>query len=220
MDIAKRAGRLAGLYSGLVMLPHTVFALPFALTAVVLASYGTEVGLSTLGLVIAAFTGARSAAMAFNRLIDSSLDARNPRTRHRHLPVGNISRLGAWLFVLGSVAVFETAAFFLGPLPFLLSPVALMVIFLYSYTKYFTSASHLVLGLALSIAPVGAYIAVTGAFSTGIFVLAAAVMFWVAGFDIIYSLQDERFDREHRLFSLPARLGAAGALRVSRLCHL
>ncbi|HUU26849.1 MAG TPA: UbiA-like polyprenyltransferase [archaeon] len=215
-----RAGRLAHSFSGLVMLPHTLFALPFALTAIVLASYETPVGLETIGLIVLAFTGARSAAMAFNRLLDHRIDARNPRTRHRHLPTGKLSRFQVWSFVLGSVVVFEAAAYFLGPLPFALSPVALAVIFFYSYTKFFTTASHWVLGLALSIAPVGAYIAVSGKFSPGVLILAGAVVFWVAGFDIIYALQDESFDLKHGLFSLPAGLGSAGALIVSRICHL
>jgi len=210
----------AGLFSGLVMLPHTLFALPFALTAVVLASYRTAVDLVTLLLIVVAFTGARSAAMGFNRLIDQSVDAANPRTRGRHLPAGRLTRSQAALFVLGSVAAFEIAAWALGRLPFALSPVALALVFFYSYTKYFTSISHLVLGLCLSIAPVGAYIAVTGSFYLGIFVLAAAVVFWVAGFDIIYSLQDEQFDRRSGLFSLPAKLGASRALTLSRVFHL
>ena len=212
--------RKAGLYSGLVMLPHTLFAMPFALTAVVLASYETEVSLSTLVLIGLAFTGARSAAMGFNRLLDLKVDTANPRTRDRHLPSGRLTRLQAALFVAGSILLFELSAWLLGSLPFILSPVALAVVFFYSYTKYFTAASHLVLGLALSIAPVGAYIAVTDSFSIGVLVLAAAVVFWVAGFDTIYSLQDEKFDREHGLFSLPALFGSARALLLSRIFHL
>jgi len=216
----RRLGKVAALFSALVMLPHTIFALPFALTAVVLASYDTPVGLDTLLLVVVAFTGARCAAMAFNRLLDHRVDAANPRTRHRLLPAGRLSRIQVVFFILISVAVFELAAYLLGELPFLLSPVALGVVFAYSYTKYYTSLSHLMLGVALSIAPVGAYIAVTGEIATGIIVLAGAVIFWVAGFDIIYALQDEEFDRAHGLFSLPAKLGARGALRLSRFCHL
>ncbi len=212
-------GRL-GLYSRLVMLPHTVFALPFALTAVVLASYQHSVTPAKILLIVVAFTGARSAAMGFNRLIDHGVDSRNPRTRRRPLPAGKLSRGQAWLFVAGSVAVFELAAWLLGRLPLLLSPLALVVVLLYSLTKFFTSLSHLVLGLALSIAPVGAWIAVTGGFGAGVIVLAGAVLCWVAGFDVIYSLQDERFDRGEGLHSIPARLGAHGALWVSRGLHL
>ncbi len=212
-------GRL-GLYSRLVMLPHTVFALPFALTAVVLASYRHSVTPAKILLIVVAFTGARSAAMGFNRLIDHGVDSRNPRTRGRPLPAGRLSRGQAWLFVAVSVAVFELAAWLLGPLPLLLSPLALVVVLLYSLTKFFTSLSHLVLGLALSIAPVGAWIAVTGGFGAGVIVLAAAVLCWVAGFDVIYSLQDERFDRGEGLHSIPARLGAHGALWVSRGLHV
>ncbi len=213
------AGKL-GLYSKLVMLPHTVFALPFALTAVVLASYAYRVTVSEILLIIAAFTGARSAAMGFNRLIDHGVDSRNPRTQARPLPAGKLRRWQAWLFVVVSVAVFELAAWLLGPLPLLLSPLALAVVLLYSVTKFFTAASHLVLGLALSIAPVGAWIAVTGQFGAGVIVLAGAVLCWVAGFDVIYSLQDEQFDRDEGLHSIPARLGARGALWVSRALHL
>ena len=213
-------GRRVSEFSSLVTLPHTAFALPFALTAVVLASYETRLEFVSLVLVVAAFTGARSAAMAFNRLVDHRLDRENPRTRTRHLPAGKMTRSRVWLFVAFSVAIFEAAAYLLGPLCFVLSPVALAIIFFYSYTKFFTSSTHLVLGLALSIAPVGAYIAVTGKLSLGILVLALAVVFWVAGFDIIYSLQDEEFDRKQGLFSLPARLGKKNALLISRICHL
>ncbi|MEA2063006.1 MAG: 4-hydroxybenzoate octaprenyltransferase, partial [Gemmatimonadota bacterium] len=182
-------GKLSA-FSGLVMLPHTVFALPFALAAVVLASHESRITIPVLVLIVIAFTSARSAAMAFNRLVDQRLDRENPRTAGRHLPSGRLGRPVVWLFVIIAVAVFEVSAWVLGPLCFALSPVAVAVVFLYSYTKYFTSASHLVLGLALSIAPVGAYIAVTGRVSAGILLLALAVAFWVAGFDIIYSLQD------------------------------
>jgi 4-hydroxybenzoate polyprenyltransferase len=216
----KGPGRLLADFSSLVVLPHTVFALPFALTAVVLASYHTRIELVTLLLIVAAATGARSAAMAFNRLVDHRVDRENPRTRNRHLPSGRMTRAQVWLFIAFSVAVFETAAWLLGPLCFILSPAALAVILLYSYTKYFTSASHLVLGLALSIAPAGAYIAVTGALPVGIMFLSLAVVFWVAGFDIIYSLQDEQFDRERGIRSIPARLGRKNALLLSRIFHL
>ncbi len=187
---------MGGLYSGLVMLPHTLFALPFALTAVVLASYATPVAGRTILLIVLAFTGARTAAMAFNRLVDQRVDGNNPRTSHRHLPAGLVSRAQVWLLVAVAVALFELAAWALGSLPFILSPAALAVVLAYSFTKYFTALSHWALGLALSIAPVGAYIAVTGRFApTGILLLAGAVVLWVAGFDIIYSLQDEQFDR-------------------------
>ncbi|MCE5272374.1 putative 4-hydroxybenzoate polyprenyltransferase [bacterium] len=211
---------LAADFSGLVMLPHTLFALPFALTAVVLASYSADVTWLKVLLIVTAFTGARSAAMAFNRLIDQRVDSANPRTRGRHLPAGRLSRWQVWLFVAAAVGVFEVSAALLGKLCLALSPIALAVIFAYSWTKYFTAASHLVLGLALSIAPVGAFIAVTGTLTFGVLMLALAVVLWVAGFDIIYSLQDEAFDREQGLFSVPARLGAARALWLSRALHL
>jgi 4-hydroxybenzoate polyprenyltransferase len=216
--LTERPGKI-GLFSTLVMLPHTVFALPFALTAVVLASYEYSVTLTKVLLIVAAFTGARSAAMGFNRLIDHRVDARNPRTRGRPLPAGKLSRLEAWLFVAGAVTVFEIAAWLLGPLPLLLSPLALLVVLAYSLTKFFTSLSHVVLGLALSIAPAGAWIAITGGFGTGVAVLAGAVICWVAGFDVIYSMQDEHFDRGEGLHSIPARLGAVRALWISRGLH-
>lgn len=219
-DRAQGTGGKVGLYSTLVMLPHTVFALPFALTAIVLASYSSSVTTVKILLIVVAFTGARSAAMGFNRLIDHRVDAQNPRTQGRPLPAGKLSRLEAWLFVAGSVAVFELAAWLLGPLPLLLSPVALVIVLAYSITKFITAFSHVVLGLALSIAPVGAWIAVTGEFGAGVLVLAGAVVCWVAGFDVIYSLQDEHFDREAGLHSIPASLGTGGALWVSRALHL
>jgi 4-hydroxybenzoate polyprenyltransferase len=163
--------------------------------------------------------GARSAAMAFNRLVDADIDARNPRTAKRHIPAGLLSSSFGWGFVAISSLVFILAARELNTLCFRLAPVALGIVFLYSFTKRFTSLSHLVLGFALGMAPAAAWIAIRGSLDARILWLTAAVMFWTAGFDIIYSCQDYEFDLDAGLFSLPKRLGVAGALLVARLFH-
>jgi 4-hydroxybenzoate polyprenyltransferase len=170
--------------------------------------------------MVVAMVGARSAAMAFNRLIDADLDARNPRTAGRHLPAGLLSKSFAWGFVALSMLVFLVAARALNALCFLLGPVALGVIFFYSFTKRFTSFSHLVLGFALGIAPAAAWIAILGSLDPRILWLTAAVTFWTAGFDIIYACQDYEFDGREGLFSLPRRFGIAGALWIARFFHL
>jgi 4-hydroxybenzoate polyprenyltransferase len=164
--------------------------------------------------------GARSAAMAFNRILDADIDARNPRTRMRHIPAGILSARFAWGFVLASVLVFLLAARALNPLCLKLAPVALAVVFFYSFTKRFTTFSHLILGLSLGIAPAAAWIAVRGSLDPRILWLTAAVMFWTAGFDIIYSCQDYEFDVNAGLFSLPRRFGTARALWIARLLHV
>jgi 4-hydroxybenzoate polyprenyltransferase len=205
------AGR-ARLYSRLVYLPHTLFALPFAGVGLALASYARPPSLRILLLVLAAFTAARFAAMAFNRLADRKLDAKNPRTRGRELPTGALSAPEVTLAVGVASAVFIAAAALLNPLCLALSPVALGWVFFYSYTKHFTALSHLVLGLGLAIAPVGASIALLGDFDPRFLWLAGAVALWVAGFDTIYSLQDLDFDREWGIHSLPRRLGTSRAL--------
>jgi len=208
----------------MVKFEHSVFALPFALTGALLAirDGALEGGLlwRKLGWIVVAMVGARSAAMAFNRLIDSDIDARNPRTRLRHIPAGLLSAGFAWGFVVVSSLVFILAARELNTLCFRLAPVALGIVFAYSFTKRFTSFSHLVLGFALGIAPAAAWIAVRGSLDVRILWLTAAVAFWTAGFDIIYSCQDYEFDTDAGLFSLPRRLGVAGALLVSRLLHV
>jgi 4-hydroxybenzoate polyprenyltransferase len=163
--------------------------------------------------------GARSAAMAFNRIVDAGIDARNPRTRNRHLPAGLLSRSFAWGFVAVSTMVFLLAARALNPLCFKLAPFALAVVFFYSFTKRFTPFSHLILGFALGIAPAAAWIAIRGSLDPRILWLTAAVMFWTAGFDIIYACQDYEFDNEARLFSVPRMLGIAGALWASKVLH-
>lgn len=209
-------------YSNLVKLPHTVFALPFAGVGAVLASYRFPIRISDLLLIGLAFTSARFAAMGFNRVVDRAIDARNPRTRAREIPSGRLSVGQASAAVVLAGAVFLGSAALLNPLCLFLAPLALFWICFYSYTKRFTRFAHLVLGFALAIAPVGAYLAVAGEWSepaTALLALAGATLCWVAGFDILYSLQDMEFDRAEGLHSIPAALGSSGALGVSRLLH-
>ena len=207
----------------LVKLPHTVFALPFALVGVVLASYVAVISAADVAWVIVAFTSARFAAMAFNRIADRDIDALNPRTKAREIPAGVISVREASFAVAIASIVFLVAARQLNQLCLLLAPVALGWVFFYSYTKRFTRWSHLVLGIGLSIAPVGGYLAITGGWSRPwwtLIALALAVATWVGGFDILYSLQDVSFDRKHNLYSVPAAIGEAPAINVARLLHL
>src|SRR5687767_9960272 len=210
-------------YVNLVKLPHTVFALPFALVGVVLGSYRRPLRLSDVGWVILAFTAARFAAMGFNRIVDRDIDKQNPRTAMREIPRGVLSVSEASLAVLIMTGVFVFAAAKLNPLCLALSPVAIAWIFFYSYTKRFTSWSHLVLGWSLAIAPVGGYLAVVGAWSRPawmLLVLALAVATWVAGFDIFYSLQDIAFDKSQGLKSIPAAVGEERAILTARVLHL
>ncbi len=216
---------LAARYASFVKLPHTLFALPFAGVGAVFGSAARTDGVSvrSVAWIVVAFTAARFAAMGFNRIVDLDYDAVNPRTRLRELPTGRLTRLQASTAVVAAAALFVLAAWRLNPLCGWLAPAALAWVFLYSYTKRFTAAAHLVLGVALSIAPVGAYLAITGAWSHpwfALLVLSGAVMCWVAGFDVIYSLQDEKFDRAHGLYSIPARVGGGRALLIARLLHL
>lgn len=208
----------------MIKFEHSIFALPFALTGALLAVRDGGVGGNLLwrkiAWIVVAMVGARSAAMAFNRLVDADIDARNPRTKTRHIPAGLLSAGFSWGFVAVSSLVFILAARELNTLCFRLAPVALGIVFLYSFTKRFTSFSHLVLGFALGIAPAAAWIAIRGSLDPRILWLTAAVTFWTAGFDIIYSCQDYEFDTDAHLFSLPRRLGVAGALRVARLLHV
>ncbi len=205
-------------FLSLVVFAHTVFALPFALLSAVLAAGGAP-SLRTLGWILVAMVGARSAAMSFNRIVDRHIDAKNPRTARREIPAGVVSPAAAALFCAGSAALFVVAAAQLNRLCLWLSPVALAIVLGYSYAKRYTAAAHLVLGLSLAIAPVGAWVAVTGAFALPPVLLGLAVLFWVAGFDVIYSLQDLEFDRREGLRSIPARFGAARALQIARLFH-
>jgi 4-hydroxybenzoate polyprenyltransferase len=209
-------------YANFVKLPHTLFALPFALVGVTVASYVKEVRWIDVLWVAIAFTAARFAAMGFNRIADRDIDALNARTAARELPSGAMSVREASIAVLVACAVFIGAAWMLNPLCFALSPVALAWVLFYSYTKRFTRWAHLALGLGMAIAPVGGYLAVTGAWSRPWWVLialAAAVMSWGGGFDIFYALQDIEFDRTQGLHSLPARLGAAPAIAIARVLH-
>jgi 4-hydroxybenzoate polyprenyltransferase len=210
-------------YMNLVKLPHTIFALPFALVGVVLASYRRPLRVSDLGWVILAFTAARFAAMAFNRIVDREIDLRNPRTAMRELPRGTIGVGETWIAVAIASGLFVYSASQLNTLCLALSPLALAWVFFYSYTKRFTPWSHLVLGGSLAIAPVGGYLAVTGVWSRPwwmLIALAIGVAAWVAGFDIFYSLQDVAFDRAERLQSIPAALGEKWGIRVARLLHI
>ncbi|MBZ5610217.1 MAG: putative 4-hydroxybenzoate polyprenyltransferase [Acidobacteriia bacterium] len=208
----------------MIKFEHSVFALPFALTGALLAFRESRLDPRSLAgklmWIVAAMVGARSAAMAFNRILDRDIDARNPRTKMRHLPAGLLSSRFAWGFVVVSLLVLLLAARALNPLCFYLAPVAMAVVFFYSFTKRFTTFSHLVLGFSLGIAPTAAWIAVTGTLDPRILWLTAAVTFWTAGFDIIYSCQDYEFDCGQGLFSLPRRFGIAGALWIARVFHL
>lgn len=208
----------------MIKFEHSVFALPFALTGALLAF--RQNGFDSHGIwrqllwIVVAMVAARSAAMAFNRVIDAEIDARNPRTRMRHLPAGLLSPGFTWGFVVAASLLLFFAAFELNPLCLRLAPLALAVVFFYSYTKRFTTFSHLVLGLSLGIAPAAAWIAVRGSLDPRILLLTAAVMFWTAGFDVIYSCQDYDFDCQEGLWSVPRVLGIAAALRLARLLHL
>ena len=206
-------------YGRMIRFSHTVFALPFAFTSAALAAQRGGIRAGQALWIVVAMVGARSAAMGFNRLADHAIDARNPRTAGRELPKGVLSRGEVWVFVLGSAAALVLAAGMLNPLCLALSPVALVIVFGYSYTKRFTALSHLVLGLALAVAPVGAWLAIRGRFHPVPIVLALAVLAWVAGFDTIYACPDAELDRQQGLFSLPARLGIPGALLVARGLH-
>ena len=209
-------------HANLVRLPHTIFALPFALVGVVLASYVAPITVGDVIWVVVAFTSARFAAMGFNRIVDREIDARNPRTSSREIPSGMMSVREASMAVVIASLLFLAAAWQLNPLCLILAPLALAWVFFYSYTKRFTRWSHLVLGVGLSIAPVGGYLAVTGHWSSPwwmLIALAIAVATWVGGFDILYALQDVSFDRENGLYSVPSTFGEANALGISRVLH-
>ncbi len=216
---------LASRYASFVKLPHTLFALPFAGVGALLASYSyaERINAALVVWIVVAFTAARFAAMGFNRIADRQHDAKNPRTLLRELPSGKLTLAQAWVAVIFASLLFVFASFRLNTLCGWLSPVALAWVFFYSYTKRFTSFAHFVLGLALGIAPVGAYLAIAGEWSrpaVALLVIAAGVMCWVAGFDVIYALQDLDFDRQHGLHSIPTRLGPDRSLRTARLLHL
>lgn len=215
MQVVEKARKLLDM----IKFPHTVFALPFALTSAVIAAKGIP-DLRTLFWILVAMVGARSGAMAFNRWADAEIDALNPRTKDRHIPKGEIKKSHALIFCVVSYALLVVAAYNLNPLCFYLSPVAILVTAGYSYTKRFTWASHLILGLALSMAPIGAWIAVKGKFELTPLLLGAAVLFWVAGFDVLYALQDVEFDRRYGLYSIPRFLGVEKSIWVARIFHI
>ncbi|MFN7142610.1 MAG: UbiA-like polyprenyltransferase, partial [Myxococcota bacterium] len=202
-------------YGRMIKFSHSIFAMPFALAAAVLAAREVPVTWSTIALIVACMVLARSCAMGFNRIVDRHFDARNPRTAIREIPSGQMSVGTAKAITAAAAVLFVALSFLLNPLCGWLSPVALFVVCGYSYAKRFTALVHLWLGVALGIAPVAAWIAVTGTVSMAAVVLALAVMTWVAGFDILYSLQDEEFDRGQGLNSIPVALGQVGALWVS-----
>jgi 4-hydroxybenzoate polyprenyltransferase len=212
-------------YGRLIRFSHTVFALPFAFASIALAWPSHPVNLRIFLWILIAMVGARSAAMAFNRLVDRKFDALNPRTQQWELPQGTVKVPEAVLLTVTSSVIFVYAAYQLNFVCFILSPFALAIVFFYSLTKRFTWASHLFLGLALALAPMGAWLAVAGS-PVGLgelatpFFLGLAVLFWLAGFDVIYSLQDRAFDRQHGLYSIPVRFGVVCALRLSSFFHL
>ncbi|MDE7169797.1 MAG: putative 4-hydroxybenzoate polyprenyltransferase, partial [Mucispirillum sp.] len=203
----------------MIKLEHSIFALPFAFAGMFLAANGIP-SLRTVILVTIAMVGARSAAMGMNRFADAEIDARNPRTASREIPAGNISKKKTLIYIAASLAVYFIATFKMNKLTAILSPVPILVFILYSYTKRFTNMCHLVLGLALGLAPIGAWIAVTGTINLPPFILCFAILAWVAGFDILYAIQDIDFDRSEGLYSIPAYLGAGGALITARILHI
>ena len=207
-------------YGRMIKFGHSIFALPFAFSGTALAAAQYGVTPEQILWIVVAMVGARSAAMGFNRLVDREMDAQNPRTANRELPRGVISPGAVMLFVAVSSVVLVFAAYRLNPLCFILSPVALGIVFLYSYSKRFTWATQLFLGLSLALAPIGAWIAVTGQLDVAILLLGAAVLFWVAGFDVIYACMDAEFDRQHGVDSIPQRFGIGSALWIARMLHV
>jgi 4-hydroxybenzoate polyprenyltransferase len=201
-----------------IKFPHTLFALPFAMMAYLVACEGKIDPLHLLPVLVA-MVAARTAAMTYNRIVDREIDARNPRTRDRALVTGELALRSAWLLLSGSSVLFLAAAWFLGRLPFICAPFVLAVLFLYSYTKRFTDLSHFILGFCLGMAPMGAWIAVRGSLGIAPVVLALGVLLWTAGFDLIYACQDIEVDRSQGLRSMAARLGAGRALLISAILH-
>ncbi|QTA89019.1 Prenyltransferase family protein, UbiA-like [Desulfonema magnum] len=207
-------------FGRMIKFSHTVFALPFALAAVVLAHRESPVTLNLIFWILVAMAGARSAAMGFNRIADAGFDAQNPRTADRAIPAGGISITASWIFVIAFSALFVLAGAMISPLCFLLSAPVLLILFSYSYAKRFTAFSHLYLGFAISLAPVGAWIAVTGGFDWRILHLSLGLLTYIAGFDILYACQDWEFDKKMGLFSIPSRFGIKTAFRISAVLHV
>lgn len=208
----------ASLYLRMIKFSHSIFALPFALTSTLIASRGIPQG-RVLFWIIVAMVSARTAAMGLNRIIDKDIDMANPRTAGREIPSGKVRPAEAIFFVIISFFLFILSASMLNPLCLKLAPIAMAFIILYSYTKRFTWLSHFILGVTISAAPLGAWIAVKGSLDTRIILLGLAVVFWLAGFDILYALQDIDFDRSYGLFSIPSRFGIKRSIMVSRFCH-
>lgn len=202
----------------MIKFEHSLFALPFAFTGMFIAAKGFPSPEIILWVVVA-MVGARSAAMGLNRLIDADIDAKNPRTSQRSIPAGNITKSNTLLYILISLAVYFLATYMLNDLTLMLSPIPVLVFLLYSYTKRFTNMCHIVLGLALGLAPIGAWVAVTGELPFTPFVLGFAVLLWTAGFDIMYAIQDIDFDKDQGLHSIPALLGISGSLTTARILH-
>lgn len=209
-------------YLSLVTFTHTIFAMPFAFIGFFLAVTTTDHKFEwqKLVMMLLCMVFARNSAMAFNRYLDRNIDAKNPRTKQRDIPAGRISPANALIFTLTNCGLFILTTWFINPLCFYLSPIALLVVLGYSATKRFTALCHMVLGLGLSLAPIGAYLVVTGAFALTPVFFSLSVLCWVSGFDIIYALQDEDFDREEKLHSIPAWLGKVNALRLSTVLHV
>ena len=209
-------------YLSLVTFTHTIFAMPFAIIGFFLAVTTTNYTFKwqELAMMLLCMVFARNSAMAFNRYLDRDIDAKNPRTKQRDIPAGRISAASALTFTIANCLLFIGVTWFINPLCFYLSPVALLVVLGYSATKRFTALCHLVLGLGLSLAPIGAYLVVTGEFALTPLFFSLAVLCWVSGFDIIYAMQDEDFDRSEHLHSIPAYLGKVNALRLSTFLHI
>ncbi len=212
------AGKLR-LFLEMIKFSHTIFALPFALASAFMAANGSP-SIYQFFWIVTAMVGARTGSMAFNRLVDSNIDAKNPRTKDRHLPRGLISRKTVIFYIILSFSLLVFSAYRLNRLCFYLSPMAIFILMGYSYTKRFTFLSHIVLGLALAGAPLGAWIAIKGEIDLLPVVLSFAVLFWVAGFDILYALQDYEFDRKEGLFSIPVKFGIERSILISRIFHL
>lgn len=202
----------------MIKFSHTIFALPFALTGALLAAAGLPTIRQTVWIILA-MVGARTAAMAMNRLIDAEIDARNPRTATRAIPAGLVSRGLTIFFITAAISLMLLAAHMLNPLCLKLAPIALFFLLLYSYCKRFTALAHVVLGICLAAAPIGAWVAIRGTIDPAALVLGAVVLFWVAGFDILYALQDLEFDRSAGLHSIPVLLGVNGSIRTARIFH-
>ncbi|HEU20267.1 MAG TPA: 4-hydroxybenzoate octaprenyltransferase [Deltaproteobacteria bacterium] len=208
------------IYARMIKFSHTVFALPFALASLVLVWRSAPLDVLTAFWIIMAMVGARSAAMGFNRYADAAIDAKNPRTAERELPSGTISRHDAVIFIAASSLLFVVSSALLSALCFWLSFPVLVMLFFYSYTKRFTWLSHIILGFAISMVPIGVWIAITGTLSPGISVLSLVLLTYIAGFDVLYACQDIEFDRQEKLQSIPAVFGIRSALRVSTLLHV